>query len=121
MSAPAFNTVAWFQVGTDRPEEARRFYGDLFGWRFEAGDHYDMVSYPGSPVPAGGVSHEPDASANHAIFMVLVEDVEAVCEKVAEIGGKVTQPATTTPKGLTFAYLQDPSGNAFGVFRPAAP
>src|SRR5690606_27121961 len=102
------------------PEEARRFYGDLFGWNFEAGNAYDLVRYPGDPAPAGGISHEPDASRNHAIFMVLVEDVEAACEKASASGGKVTQPAVTTPGGLTFAYLEDPSGNTFGVFKPAA-
>ena len=31
MNAPADNTVAWFQVGTTDAEQAKRFYGDLFG------------------------------------------------------------------------------------------
>ncbi|TDC55519.1 VOC family protein [Actinomadura sp. KC345] len=121
MTVPAFNTVAWFQVGTDAPEEARRFYGDLFGWRFDAdGDGYDLVSYPGSDVPAGGVSHEPDASGNHAMFMVLVGDVDAVCAETEKGGGKVAMPTVTTGNGLTFAYLDDPAGNRFGVFKPPA-
>ncbi|TDC88455.1 VOC family protein [Actinomadura sp. 7K507] len=118
---PAFNTVAWFQVGTDAPEEARRFYGDLFGWRFDPdGDGYDLVSYPGSDVPAGGVSHEPDASGNHAMFMVLVGDVDAVCAETEKRGGKVALPTVTTGDGLKFAYLDDPAGNRFGVFKPPA-
>ncbi len=74
MSVPAFNTVTWFQVGTD--------------------------------APSGGISHEPDASRNHAMFLVLVEDVEAACEQTVKCGGKVAMPALTTVSGLTF----DPSG-----------
>jgi predicted enzyme related to lactoylglutathione lyase len=35
-------------------------------------------------------------------------------------GGKVAMPALTTSNGLKFAYLQDPSGNTFGVFTPPA-
>jgi predicted enzyme related to lactoylglutathione lyase len=122
MTVPAFNTVTWFQVGTDAPEEARRFYGDMFGWTF-AGDPdggYDLISYPGAEAPSGGVSHEPDASRNHAMFLVLVEDVDAACDRTVRCGGKVAMPALTTPDGLTFAYLEDPSGNSFGVFRPPA-
>ena len=29
---PAFNTISWFEIGTDDPATAERFYGDLFGW-----------------------------------------------------------------------------------------
>jgi len=31
MTAPAYNTVAWFQVGTTDAAQAKRFCGDLFG------------------------------------------------------------------------------------------
>ena len=122
MSIPAYNTVAWFQVGTDAPEEARRFYGDMFGWRIETnpdGDGYDLVRYPGTDVPSGGISHEADASGRHVMFMVMVEDVDAVCAETEKHGGKVALPTVTVATGLKFAYLQDPSGNKFGVFTPA--
>ena len=29
---PAFNAIAWFEVGTDDPAAAERFYGDVLGW-----------------------------------------------------------------------------------------
>ena len=51
MNAPAYNTVAWFQVGTSDAEQAKRFYGDLFGWRYALDPNsegkYHLVSYPG--------------------------------------------------------------------------
>jgi predicted enzyme related to lactoylglutathione lyase len=124
MSIPAFNTVAWFQIGTDAPEEARRFYGDMFGWRFTSdpqSDGYDLVSYEGAEEPAGGVARVSDASQNHAVFFVLVEDVDAACAQAEKAGGGVAVPTTTTADGLRFAHLQDPSGNRFAVFTPPAP
>ena len=27
--------VTWFEISSDRPDEAQRFYADLFGWSFE--------------------------------------------------------------------------------------
>lgn len=123
MSVPAYNTVAWFQVGTEAPEEARRFYGDLFGWRIEVdpdGDGYDMISYPGAARRSGGISYEDDASGRHAMFLVMVEDVDAVCAETERHGGKVALPTVTASTGLKFAYLEDPAGNTFGVFSPAA-
>ena len=34
MTVPAFNSVAWFEFGTDRPEKVREFYGELFDWNY---------------------------------------------------------------------------------------
>jgi predicted enzyme related to lactoylglutathione lyase len=121
MSVPAFNTVTWFQVGTDAPEDARRFYGDMFGWKFAIDPEdngYDLISYADSPAPVGGISRTSDPSENHALFFVLVEDVDAACAQAEQHGGKVIVPSLTAPSGLKFAHLQDPTGNRFGVFTP---
>ncbi|MEV0250446.1 VOC family protein [Nocardia sp. NPDC050712] len=122
MTTPALNTVSWFQIGSDRPEQTNRFYGELFGWNFTADpdlDGYDLIRYAVGADPVGGLAHSPDASANHAIFLVLVQDVAATVAATESLGGKVIQPATTAPDGLVFAYLLDTSGNRFGVFTPA--
>jgi catechol 2,3-dioxygenase-like lactoylglutathione lyase family enzyme len=29
---PGFNGIAWFEIGTDDPAAAERFYGDVLGW-----------------------------------------------------------------------------------------
>jgi predicted enzyme related to lactoylglutathione lyase len=120
MEAPAFDTVSWFQIGTDDSEGARSFYGDLFGWKFTLdpdGDGYDLVSYPGADAPSGGISHEPRGE-HHSMFLVVVSDVRAACEQAEKLGGKIAMGPTTAPTGLVFAYLDDPSGNRFGVFTP---
>jgi hypothetical protein len=60
MSAPAYNTVAWFQVGTTDAEQAKGFYGDLFGWRYtldpNSDGKYHLVSYRGRIRPVVGPS-----------------------------------------------------------------
>ncbi|MEV6274092.1 VOC family protein [Nocardia sp. NPDC051832] len=122
MTTPALNTVSWFQIGSDRPEQAQRFYGELFGWNFTGDpqlDGYDLIKYAGSEIPSGGIAHSTDPADNHAIFLVLVQDVAATVAHSERLGGKVIQPATTAPDGLVFAYLVDTSGNRFGVFTPA--
>ncbi|GLZ05860.1 glyoxalase [Actinomadura sp. NBRC 104412] len=120
MQAPPYDTVSWFQIGTDDSESARRFYGGMFGWKFTLdpdGDGYDLINYPGAETPSGGISYEP-AGENHAMFLVVVKDVRAACAQAEKLGGKVALEPTTGPTGLVFAYLQDPSGNRFGVFTP---
>ncbi|GAA1854473.1 VOC family protein [Actinomadura bangladeshensis] len=117
MSIPAYNTVAWFQIGADAPEEARRFYGDMFGWRFagDPGDEgYELITYPDAAAPSGGLAGR---GGPHAVFFVLVEDVDAACAEAERHGGEIAVPPKTAASGLRFAHLQDPSGNRFGVFK----
>jgi uncharacterized protein len=121
MTAPAFNTVAWFQIGTDEPTAAREFYGSLFGWSTAPYPHtpgYDLISYPGAEQPSGGILHTEGSADNHATFVVLVEDVAAVCARTEQLGGKVLTPPATSPDGLVSADLLDRSGNRFSVFTP---
>lgn len=129
MTVPTFNTVAWFQVGAAAPEDARRFYGELFGWRFQLDpdeDGYDLISYPGDDRPSGGLAYGGtdayiEGTDDQALFLVLVEDVAAMCERTERLGGKVERPLATTVSGLKFAYVVDPSGNRFGLFTPPLP
>jgi uncharacterized protein len=118
---PAPNTVAWFQIGTDEPEAAREFYGSLFGWNCAPDPNlegYDLISYSGAEHPSGGIMRTGGGAENHASFLVLVEDVAAVCARTEQLGGKVLNPPAKTPDGLVFADLLDRSGNRFGVFTP---
>ncbi|MFI6868897.1 VOC family protein [Nocardia sp. NPDC050406] len=121
MDLPAFDTVAWFQVGSDKPEEVEQFYGDLFDWKFNpepGNDGYDLIEYRDNKVPGGGVAHVADASENHAVFFVIVQDVPATVAAAERLGGKVLVAPTASPSGLVLAHLLDPSGNRFGVFSP---
>lgn len=117
-------TVGWIQVGTNNPTEAKRFYGELFDWAFTTegspDGKYEQATLAGAERPLGGIAHTDDSSANHAIFFIVVSDVAKTVEQAEQLGGKVVVPTTTTPNGLTFAHLNDPAGNQFGVFTPPA-
>ncbi|MEV7043078.1 VOC family protein [Amycolatopsis sp. NPDC051061] len=115
---PRFNDVAWFEIGTDEPAVAERFYGEVFGWRTgqdetaSTSPAYRVIDTGGS---RGGLF---TGTENYAIFSVLVEDVDAACRKVEAAGGRVQRPPAVNPVGVTFAHLLDPAGNHFSVFTP---
>ncbi|WP_320066876.1 VOC family protein [Micromonospora sp. RTGN7] len=117
--------VTWFEIGTDRPDEAERFYGELFGWAFEdqgaPGRSYRVTAGGGGEAGIGGAIRASDGSTpNYAIFYAQVTDVADACRRAEAAGGKVLVPQVTAPTGLTFAHLADPAGNHFGVFTPPA-
>ncbi|TCC33130.1 VOC family protein [Kribbella speibonae] len=125
MSTPAPGTLAWFEVATDDPETTQKFYGSLFDWTFESdgglaatGLEYRNITASGADRPMGGIFGTNGQLPNHAVFYILVADIEATCADAEQLGGTVINKSLdTTP---AFAYLRDPAGNQFGVFTPPA-
>src|SRR3712207_8522906 len=73
-----------------RPPRSTLFpYTTLFRSNLQG---YDLISYPGTGQPAGGIMHTEGGAANHATFLVLVEDVAAMCAQAEQLGGKVLNP-----------------------------
>ena len=122
MSERQLNHVGWFEVATDKPEEAKAFYGELFGWQFEAdkggGLPYSMITTPGAERPTGGLFDSRGEFPGYAIFYVGVEDVAATLAKAESLGGKTVLGPITTDDGLVFAQLRDAHGHHFGIFLP---
>lgn len=121
MNAPALNSVAWFEIGTDRAEEAKEFYGELFGWQYKLNTDLPGVDYhatitPGAPGPVGGIFDHAGKFADYAIFYVLVADVAATIEQATALGAEVLMEPVTDASGFTFARLADNTGHHFGVF-----
>ncbi|MEH0937671.1 VOC family protein [Micromonospora psammae] len=115
--------ITWFEIGTDRPDEAERFYGELFGWTFEEQGAANGGSYrvtgAGAGEGIGGAIRATDGTTpNYAVFYAEVADVAETCRRAEAAGGKVLIPVRTAPSGLSFAHLLDPAGNHLGVFTP---
>ncbi|MCG5439607.1 VOC family protein [Micromonospora foliorum] len=113
--------ITWFEIGADRPEEAERFYGELFGWTFEeegaaGGGSYRVTGAGGDTGIGGAIRALDGTSPNYAVFYAEVPDVSEMCRRAEAAGGKVLVAARTTPSGLTLAHLLDPAGNRLGVF-----
>jgi predicted enzyme related to lactoylglutathione lyase len=124
---PGFNTIAWFEIGTDDPAAAEHFYGDLLGWTITedaalAPDAaYRILATGGGDGLRGGLFATEGEVPSYAVFSVLVEDVAATCERAGAIGGKVLRGPHANPAGVVFAHLLDPAGNHFEVFKPPSP
>jgi hypothetical protein len=128
MTNPAPGTLAWFEIGTSDPDGAQKFYGSLFDWTFEAfgpaasgGTDYRNIKASGADTPMGGIANTGGQAPGHAVFYILVADVDATCADAEQLGGSVVSKHLDRGPGVpTFAYLCDPAGNMFGVFAPPA-
>jgi len=59
MTNPAPGALAWFEVATDDPDAAEKFYGSLFDWSFEADGPGSSSGMDYRNITASGAT-EPD-------------------------------------------------------------
>ncbi len=117
--------VSWVELMTRRPDEARAFYHQVFGWKATTEDAggmaYTVFSLAATQV--GGMietpAHLPDDVPDTWSVYFTVADCQAIVEEAAELGGQVILPPTQTPIG-PFAVLADPQGAVFQVMEFAA-
>ena len=118
MSAPAMNSVTWFEIGAPDVEAAKAFYGPLFGWSFAPDGAYTLISAPGAAGPSGGLFNTGGNIPPYAVFVVQVADVATTAARTEELGGKVVVAPMTMEDGMVIAYLTDPNGSMFALFSP---
>lgn len=118
-------------IGTD-PAMLRGYYGELFGWEFDAGGPVaESVSRQGNygftePAASGGAPGIPGGVGGgagyhpHVVFYVGVPDVGTALKKAESLGGKRTfGPEQAPGRDLVVGQFTDPEGNLIGLAGPA--
>jgi predicted enzyme related to lactoylglutathione lyase len=119
--------VVHFEIHADDPEQAARFYRELFGWRIEKWDgpmEYWMVftGPDGTPGINGGLMRrQQPLSGNDGVIAyvctVNVDDLDRSMAHGAELGAAVAMPRFPVTGVGWMAYLKDPAGNVFGLMQ----
>ncbi len=102
--------IVWFEVPAADTKRAREFYGQLFGWQFEAfgGMDYHTTYDGGGAIESG--------SGERAILVYFgVVDVDAAAARVRELGGAAGDTQEIPGVGR-YARCTDSEGNAFGLY-----
>jgi predicted enzyme related to lactoylglutathione lyase len=109
-------------IGKD-PAKLRKFYAELFDWKFgdvmgpEMG-HYSLVQ-PDSSGIGVGVGSEMGGSGNRTTAYVEVPDLKATLDQAAAMGGKILMEPMEIPGVVTMAMFADPEGNVIGLTKTA--
>ena len=109
--------LGYLTVDTPDIARARAFYSALFGWTFDeasSGPTYAHVA--DSDPPFGFTKVERAGQFPHLYFRV--EDIDALCKRVTELGGKAAIPADSAT-GRS-AVVSDDQGVSFSLWQPAA-
>jgi predicted enzyme related to lactoylglutathione lyase len=119
VAATETGRFVWHDLMTRDVGLAKRFYGDLFGWRFEDTTRSNrpyVLARVGSEPVAGfvDVSAIPDAGPQWISFM-SVDDVDKTVALVQAEGGKVLLEPREVPSIARAAVVADPQGAPLGL------
>src|SRR6516165_2289239 len=112
MGAP----VAFFEVISDDPQRARKFYSEMFGWQASpdpAMGGYALVDTgAGEDAIGGGIGPSSAPGDTGVKIYMRVDDLEAYLDRAVKLGGTQVVPPTDLPGEFgRFAILTDPDGN----------
>jgi uncharacterized protein len=107
------------QLNTSDPGAAERFYGELFGWRFEKVPDTE-TAYWGiyrDERLNGGMMQLPSGAPmpSHWLVYFGIDDLDAAAERISSTGGTLMIEPREVPGGR-FLVAQDPQGAVFGLF-----
>lgn len=115
-------TVVHFDIASDDPQRAAKFYEQLLDW--------NMVSPPGmtgyylietknldgSSGVGGGLGKRGDPSQKITCYFG-VDSIDEYSAKVEKLGGKVIQPKMSVPGWGYLATCVDTENNTFGLWQ----
>lgn len=99
---------------------AQKFYGELFGWTFNAWEGQPYALFETGTPPGGGLSAfgGPQGAGGITVY-VLVDDIESYLAKAQELGGSVQSGKHLIDPSIGYsATIADPEGNPIGLFQP---
>ena len=124
MAAYATGEFCWYELGTREIDAAVKFYNELAHWQtitHEMGEQgvYYIFQLEGQDVGGGYRMSGPqfEGVPPHWMPYVWVDDVNAAVAKAGQLGGKVIAPVMDVPGVGWMAFLQDPQGAHFAVFK----
>jgi predicted enzyme related to lactoylglutathione lyase len=113
-------TLSWADLTTSDAAAAKRFYGELLGWRFDDlpvgdGQIYSMARVNGLEVAA--LSQAADQPPHWNLY-VTVEAADRAAARAKELGANVLAEPFDVLDAGRMAVIQDPTGAILCVWEP---
>jgi predicted enzyme related to lactoylglutathione lyase len=115
----------WADLATTDPAGAKRFYGELLGWKMDdvpmpQGGAYSMAMISGQSVAAIAEQMADEKKMHvppHWNCYINVANVDETTKKAASLGAKTLAPPMDVMDVGRMAVLADPSGAAFCLWQ----
>jgi predicted enzyme related to lactoylglutathione lyase len=109
------SAVIQFEIGGPDDQLLDGFYRRLFGWQMTPipGANYTLIAASGAGI-SGGLGRSRTGQP-WATFYAEADNLQAVLDRAAQLGGTTVVPVTEIPGKLAYAMITDPDGLLVGV------
>jgi hypothetical protein len=119
------NDVKHFAINATDVERAKRFYGRVFGWRFEPWGppgFFMIATGTKDPCVKGSLQQRRELVPGHPMVgfectIGVDQDVEKVAAAVRANGGRIVMEKATLAGVGDLIWFEDPEGNVAGAMR----
>jgi hypothetical protein len=110
----------WVDAQLSDVEAGKRFYGELFGWTFEALFGSTVLARLGGE-PVATLAQKADGRLPTVWTVYFATpDAEALTRRITAAGGQVVMAPTPVEDLGTAALAADPGGAVFGLWQPGS-
>lgn len=112
------NRIIHFEIPSDNPEQIKKFYETVFGWKIDRWgneDYWLITTGDNSKQGINGGLMKKKHPEQPMVNTINVPSVDEWCKKIAASGGQVVVPKTAIPTVGWLAYFKDVDGNIFGI------
>lgn len=107
------NPVCHFEFMVSDVEKSKKFYSQVFEWKFKDSDMPGMryINIDTGKEPTGGMMKKPAMAPMFALTTYFyVTSIDETLKKVTAAGGRVQMPKTEIPAIGWWALFMDPDG-----------
>lgn len=105
------------EIASTDPTRTRRFFEDVFGWRFEHMPEMEYSTFEPPSAPGGGLMSPQQGQSPGITNYILSMDVDADLRKIEAAGGRTLQPKMEIPGVGWWALFQEPTGVTLALFQ----
>ncbi|HEY5538248.1 MAG TPA: VOC family protein [Thermoplasmata archaeon] len=113
---PKTGTIVHVEVHTKDVAKAKKFYGDVFGWKFQDIPQMNYTTFEAPDRPNGGIQTPSDKMGPMVMNYIYANDIKRVTKKIENSGGTILTPVSEIPGFGWFAIFRGPGGEVAGVY-----
>ena len=116
---PKPGSIVHVEFAVKDPKKVEKFYGSLFGWKFEEvpGMNYSIFKTPSGQ--GGGVGPLQENQQTGVTNYIFVNSIDETTKELVNAGGKIIVPKFEVPGQGWMASFQDPAGTMMALWEPS--
>lgn len=118
---PKVGSIVHVEFAVKDPTKVKKFYGDLFGWKFTDVPEMNYVLFEAPSGPGGGIGPVMEGQQPGITNYLYVTNIDETIKKIERAGGKIVAPKQEVPGQGWMAWFQDPAGTRMALWQQVPP